>query len=547
MRILIVIIIVLTTLAGFSQKKQGSNISKVNFEQSKYFKIEELGLYVGSTSTNIFYCDIRNGKVFLSIFSNNLELVELKKVNLPKRYQNLEIINIIKDDNELIITSLFNNKKIEKTIVFQESFDFDKLKSKDNFKKMFILNYLPNRDEYKIWKSISKLSDGYRIDFTGQNFPGKWSIDIFRIKEDSTERKKISIDISKTKGKLHKFESATVCNNGNKLAVLTRCYNSINDYMDVDLVKYNNYKEKVKTEVEKTNFSYQIIYIDLNTSDYQHIMLKQLDVNTNSNDFIKSLNLSDLGVNKILLTGAYSKLDNINARGLFSQVFDIKNIKESINITNKYEFSNDFILKYRTDDEIVDMNLDKSKGLPYDYFDYKQLKLIKHNDGYIVALEKLDNYLTHGRVSAGGTSTESIVFNRYYGDIFLMYLSSKGDIKDVIKIPRRQVQLSYNNIFPPSGTVKVVGDKTLIIFPTHDKKYTNYYHRLQTFAINNTNGDIYEDNLEIAKNLDKLWFNTGDIWLNTTCILSLGKNSNETKEKIVKFDFKKVLIGSNGE
>lgn len=538
MKKFLVLVFLLFTLLSYSQVNKIDNKPTINIEQSKYFNVRDLGSFIGNTKTNIFYCDIRKDNLFLRVFNDKLELIDNKKHKLPKRYQNLEVIQIKKVDNKLVLISKFDNKKIEKTIIFKESFDFNSIKSEEDFKKIHMLDYIPDRNNENVWKSLSHLENGFRIDFMGKNIPGEWNMEIYK---SGNNLGKVSLDISKIDGKISKLESLTSYNNDNELVIITKDYKNISEYRDVYLVNYNNYKEKVKTEIEKPNYSFTISFINLLATEASNQIIKQVAITASNKDFIKSLNISYLKDDKFLLTGALSKNSSSNANALFSKIISLEKIEDNMIIEDKYEFTNDFITQGMSDDEIIDMNLNKSKGLPYDYYNYKQINLLKTKNAYISVIEKVNNYITYENSGYENTSVEYTVRNRYYSDLFLMYLSDEGSVKDVIKIPKRQVIVRYSDIAPSSCEVKITDNNTLILIPDHQSKYANYWRRLKVYVIDNNTGTIKERELVLGKNIDKANFEFAKMWLDDYNTIVEAINEKETKVKIVKFGLNDLL------
>jgi len=542
MRKLLIALFVLFVVFGKSQNAT-KPISKIKLIQSKYYKTGELGFFVGNDESNLYYCSIDKDKLVLRIFSANLELVKAKKVTLPARYKTLMISDVKKEGDELVIISMFHNKKIQNTIQFSESFDFNTIKSRDNFKKTKILNYLPDKDYNEIWRSYTNYNLGYNIDFIGNNIPGEWSMVVSRLKGDSIEGDKITLFFANSFSQLHKLDKVLVYNNGNNVAVATRYYESIKEYKDNDKVRYKAYNELVEKKVTKPNYNYLITFIDLNATTANAMIIKQLKVNITPNDFVKSLNISDIGHDSLLISGAYSSADILNTKGLYSLIVNVEKVDSVINIVDKYAFSNEFILKYRTDDEIVEMNLNKSRGVPYDFFNYNILSFDKVKDGYIATMEKSDNYITYLREQIGNSYTITTIFNRFYSDLFIMYISEDGLIQDVIKIPKRQVMASRINRFGNSSAVKIIGNKTLIIIPDFLKKYAGSSRRLISYIVDNDTGKIDNDIKITYENLEKANLTISPIWLDKYNMLSKASSRYGKKEKLVITNFKEFVLG----
>jgi hypothetical protein len=401
-----------------------------------------------------------------------------------------------------------------------------------------MLDYMPDRDNDNIWKSISHLENGFRIDFMGKNIPGEWKMEVYK---SGNNLGKISLDISKIDGKISKLESLTSYNNDNELVIITKDYKNISEYRDVYLVNYNNYKEKVKTEIEKPNYSFTISFINLLATEASNQIIKQIAITTTNKDFIKSVNISYLKDDKFLLTGALSKNSSSNANALFSKIISLKKIEDNVIIEDKYEFTNDFITQGMSDDEIIDMNLNKSKGLPFDYYNYKQINLLKTKNAYISVIEKVNNYITYENSGYENTSVEYTVRNRYYSDLFLMYLSEEGSVRDVIKIPKRQVIVRYSDITPSSCEVKITDNNTLILIPDHQSKYANYWRRLKVLVIDNNTGTIKERELVLGKIIDKANFEFANLWLDDYNAIVEASNQKETKVKLIKFELKNFI------
>lgn len=539
-KLLIVIFVFLVAFAN--SQDPNKSISKVKLTQSKYFKKEDLGLFAGNDATNIYYCKIKKQELVLRVFSKDLELITSKKANLPDRYKTLKINDIVRKDDELIIASTFHNKKIGKTIRFRESFDFNTLTSKDNFKKTQLFKYLPGQFNSDVWFHSINYIKGYSIGLIGKDNIGEWSVEINRFNEDVTENDKVTLFFAKSFGKLHKFESMRLFNNGNNLAVISRYYNSIHDYKEHDKIRYKAY-EVVEKKVDKPNYHYLITILDLNANTAKTMISKQVRVNTNENDFIKYLNVSDIGHDSLLISGAYSSANIINAKGLYSFIINVEKMGDYIIIKDKYEFTDEFILKYMTDDEIVEMNLHKSKGVPYDFFDYKILSLSKVKDGYIAAIEKSDKFLTIKRERTGNVYTVTTVYNMFYSDLFMTSISEDGHIKDVIKIPKRQVVANEFNIFGKSSLMRIIDDKTLFIIPDILKKYIGNSRRLISYVVDNNTGVINSDMLITYENLQKANLTLSDIWLDKYRMLAKVKNNIGTKEKLVIVDFREFVSG----
>lgn len=542
MRKLLVAIFVLLVVFGKSQDND-NHTSKVKLTQSKYFKNGELGIFAGNDESNIYYCSINKTKLILRTFSANLELVKTKKATLPARYKTLKIYDIYKDSNDLVVISMFDNKKIKNTIQFSESFDFNTIKSKDNFKKTKILNYQPDNDYNKIWNTYTNYELSYNIGFIGKNVPGEWSMVVSKLKGDSIEGDKITLFFAKSLSQLHKLDKVIVYNNGNNVAVVTRYYKSIKDYKNNDKIRYKIYKDIVEKKEKKPNYKYLITFLDLNATTANTMIIKQLKVKTTANDFVKSLNISDIGHDSLMISGAYSSDNILNTKGLYSLIVNVEKADSVINIVDKYEFSNNFILKYRTDDEIVEMNLNKSRGVPYDFFNYKILSLDKVKDGYIATMEKSDNYITYSQEQVGNYYTTVTVFNRFYSDLFVMYISENGSIKDVIKIPKRQVVASTFNIFGNSSAVHIIDNKTLIAIPDFRKKYGGNSRRLISYVIDNETGKVRNDIINTYENLEKANLNISSIWLNKYNMLSKASSRYGNKEKLVITDFNEFVEG----
>lgn len=566
MRKIIIAVLLFTVVCGKSQNKSNP-VSKIKLSQTKLYKLGKLGFFGGNTERNLFYYHISKDKLEVNVFNQNLELVKNKQVKLPNRYKDIRVTGVSMKDEEFKITSIFNNKKISKSVIFSESFDSNTFESKENFQETKLMSYLPEETVNNFLKFYFT-SSGYRIYFTGKsdpdewylstgkklktggfNEPNDWYMNVYKDNAEGILEKKEHLYFAHSFSQLHSLEAVESYNDGNNLAVVTRYYPSKKEYSDFDEIRFKSYDDLVEKKIHKPNYHYAITFIDLTASTTNTMILKQLKVETSDNDFIRSLNISSIGHDSLMISGAYSSKDNINTKGVFSLIIEIDKASDIINIKDKYPFSNDFILKYKTDDEIVEMNLDKSRGVPYDFFDYNILSLDKTNEGYIATMEKSAKYITYVNERAGNVTIIYTIYNIFYSDLYLMYISADGKVKDVIKIPKRQVKASritplYFSLLGPSSLVRIIGNKTLIVVPDERKKYGDCSRRFISYIVNNETGKIDNDINNAYDILDNAGVTFDDpIWLNDYNLLTTATNKFGTKEKLVIVNFKEFVLG----
>ena len=533
---IILVISLLIFNLGIAQDNLSDDKSKITLLQTDYVKTSKQGQYLGVYKDKLYFCNIDKNNLTMSVYNTDLKIYKKYQEKLPDRYKKLKVSSIVRFEDEFCINTYFFNKELEKTIFFKEVLSIENLKIIHEFKKVKIIEGKYTKevviDSVKIGNtSIHVIKDNNYID---------WTIVITENNNQKLTQNNRTVFNTKNLNKHHVYEDVTITNNKDYLIVTTRVYNSYDEAKKRIGSNYTVYNENVKTKIKINNYKCFITIINLKATNANDLIVKSLEIKPIDNAFIKSCSVEEVGLDSFLLTGVYAIGMNVNTKGVYSTIFTIADNNEII-ISNYYEFSEDFIMKYKGENEKEYMKLANSKGVPYDFFDYKNIKTFKLSDGgFVSIIEKRDEYNTRISYYVAGTYTSYPVFNRYNSDLYVSYISPNGKVTEVLKIPKKQVTISLEyGTFKRTTLVRYIDNNIVILCNDYQKLNGSAARRLITFVVDESKS-VKQDIKYTYDYIDKADLTLSDTWIDNYRMVSIAEKM-AGKRKIVITDFEYLL------
>ncbi len=531
----IILILLFFSIALHAQSGDPASMVKVKY--SKYYNNEKLGEYLGNYNYEVYFGYIKGKNFIVNIFNNKLELKSTLKNKMNKSYAKLNVDNIIIKEGKYIISSHLDNKKLNQTTYFTQGLDLKTFAETKVIPKVKTRGYFSPKTE--IDTLIYSLNFDVFLHIYGKKEKGQWGMGISRIGESTDETKMFNFNISDDFDRVHIYESALSYNNGNSLVVITRSFKNIDDAKG-QMKLLTNLKSKNISIEQIFDYSYYVSFFDL--SDENNLKLvSQKEVKCDKNIFIKTLNVKSLKSNQLLLCGVYSHPHNYNTRGVFSKTFKTDEINEIL-INESYFLDNEFLEKFLEEDDLKLRQKDVRKGNIYDYYNYKLNDVIVKKDGsMILAMEKYIYYYETG-VPKSSVSHDIVRINYTdFSDIYLSYISPKGKITDVVKVPKFQTQANLEFDFYDSFITKNINGHTFIIYANEDKELEGQATKIIINAINDKTKVLEQYVTEVYKYTRKSNVILAENWLNDYILLTKATDKLKTKEKVLMLDFTKVM------
>lgn len=410
-----------------------SNISIAIDE--KAYKENDQPKYLKNDLNQLYYYSIKQGKS-ISIFhySKDFSIISQKEIVLPKRFIGRYILELNIKDSKIEVLSGHSIKK--NTKYYFETFDLKKGGSNEDEK--FIV-------EKKDWRPGGKIAyspDGSKMILYNVNSRKKVDTVMVLVFDSNysimNKQSKFAIksydysEFVSTKKWYQIIHNAIKVDNNGNLYFMMRVYNK-EDIKTSAHEAIVNRIPLVEYEKDEQFYSY-ILYRAAKDNNYQ---IEILSIKGTNGNFIKDAFLSILGGDTLLISGNYSKKNNLNSEGAFSCTPDYKN--DIILVKNYFPYSRDFITQYCTAWEISKINQAFQNKKVWDYFDYRAVGCERYKNGHIVFIESTFDF----RISynMGQQSNASV---RQHLNLTAIIIHKDGTISDVIKIQKRQEQVESN-------------------------------------------------------------------------------------------------------
>jgi hypothetical protein len=328
-----------------------------------------------------------------------------------KRY----ILNTAMIDSVLHVFSYFNNKKLNRIFVFDETVDISNMKLNNDPKKISELAYdslnVINSD--KIGLIISYNKNRVLMTYNYKTSKGEsYGFEVYN-KQFELEWKKFDDFLSSRSG-----------------------YSLVDHILDDDGNVYGLERNFINKSDIDYNYTSSKVSLLFYPKSKNVSMLKE--INLPNEAFVTAAQIAINGKNELVCTGVYANKGTRSAIGTFSYVLSPQLL--IVVDSSATAFDKEMLLKGLTGKALnnVSEKIEKRKDFEDDFY-YKLSKIHFNNDGsYDVIIEKNKEYQRSyysGGMYGGGTT---VINYHIYDDILLYRCNPNGTLKWAYKIPKTQ-------------------------------------------------------------------------------------------------------------